>query len=1001
MEGGRRVLVDTGVKFGLSAPPLNSGPSMATVNMSFYRWESVVPPSVVDWRKTVAMTAVQTQFVPRVVASFFNSLPQCSSCWAIAAVDSIAIMWAIANNGTGTNLSAQQVCDCGTKQCCQGGWPEWAFSYVLFNGGITYNDNYRYLAYDSATCLLDTSMPTAAQITGWELVPAFNAMALMKAVSMQPVVAFISASAADFTAYSNLNGINIYNGVCTTDVNHVVVVVGFNYTGPDLKGSYWIIKNSWYATWGDRGYMYLAMTPDVRGKCGILSYVSEFASPLPVFLTVESSSQSPRPLRRALEEVRSVAPWIHCVPSRLGFIASVAPRIHCVPSRLGSTLFRRAYEAFCSVSSKESGAVPIPGTPAMYPAYFPSSQQPARFYSDKRGRWKIDREDDLSSSLFPSILSLLTTANNATINNFITSMLSTTCAGIINPCGGGSCYVSGGVPRCDCSALANFVEMLGLPTSKCVPRSPCTTAPVNPCGGGTCSDVGDGTYTCACSAGYAIGAAVDGSPTCVPAAGLAKSYVTNPGDNCTYVATAFGISTTTLASLNTFINCSVTEYLPPGIVLTVSAAVTSLSSYCTNTYTVRHSDTCTSVANTFFNGSLTSLMASNPGLSCKRLFKSQQICLQMVTASTTSSALQCGQSVVVVMGDNCASVAVKYSVDGATFALLNPGVNCNSNLAVGSYVCVAPSAPSTNINCTGWYRVMQGDTCPSIWNGANLTMSMFLTINPGIQCQAPYLVVGQQVCIDSPLLTTMQRNPNANYSIYTVRAGDTLSNISSLYLRRCTALSVSPAAIAAQNFITDLSAPLAVNTSLIIPCIGGFGMIDAGCAASLPVCGVDYVLYPSFCDAAANYALPVSDASLCYDRCAVGCVNRMGIKPLNTSGCTQAICPYPTWFGGDECTLGYGNNNTAPCCNYRNTFCDRQCSLSAESLGGTSTARTKTYNSCMGNCMCCGIFPCGGSWTCNTWNDACYKTTPHTCTFYMTTGYTFICSYYPAVVPTP
>ncbi|CAI5953872.1 unnamed protein product [Closterium sp. NIES-65] len=64
---------------------------------------------------------------------------------------------------------------------------------------------------------------------------------------------------------------------------------------------------------------------------------------------------------------------------------------------------------------------------------------------------------------------------------------------------------------------------------------------------------------------------------------------------------------------------------------------------------------------------------------------------------------------------------------------LNPGVNCNSNLAVGSYVCVAPSAPSTTISCTGWYRVMQGYTCPSIWNGANLTMSMFLSIKPGIQ----------------------------------------------------------------------------------------------------------------------------------------------------------------------------------------------------------------------------------------------------------------------------
>ncbi|CAI5489205.1 unnamed protein product [Closterium sp. Naga37s-1] len=538
------------------------------------------------------------------------------------------MMWAIANNSTGATLSPQQVCDCATKQCCQGGWPEWAFYYVLFNGGITYNVSYPYSAVDSATCLLDTTMTTAAQITGWELVPAFNAMALMKAVSMQPVVAFISASAADFTAYASRDTVNIYNGACSTEVNHAVVVVGFNYTGPDLKGSYWIIKNSWYPTWGDKGFMYLAMTPDVRGKCGILS------------------------------------------------------------------------------------------TPAMYPVYFPSGQQPARFASDKRGKWKITKVDDLSSSLFFTTLSISTITNGTFINNIIATALGATCAGMINPCGGGSCYISGGVPRCNCGAMSNMVE--------------------------------------------------------------------------------------------------------------------------------------------------------------------------------------------------------------------------------------------TTINCTGWYRVMQGDTCPSIWNAANLTMSMFQAINPGVQvshqprrsalsplparvppgsllaplstlplqpsaplsalrfplfhlhrqppylflpchfpspqCQAPYLVVGQQVCIDSPLLTTMQRNPNANYSIYTVRANDTLSTISTQYLTRCTPLSVSPAAIAAQNFIADPSAPLPVGTNLIIPCIGGVGMIDGGCATSLTVCGSDFVSYPSYCHAAVNYGLSIYQNGPC-DKCGAACPGRMGLAPASGFGCTQAICP--------------------------------------------------------------------------------------------------------------
>ncbi|CAI5995015.1 unnamed protein product [Closterium sp. NIES-64] len=680
---GGRVLADTGMKFGLSAPPLSSGPSMAVVNMSFYRWESVAPPPVVDWRKSVAITPIQTQFV-------------CASCWAIAAVDSVAMMWAVANNATASSLSPQQVCDCATKQCCQGGWPDWAFSYVLNNGGITSNKNYPYQAYDSATCLLDTSMPSVAQITGWELVPAFNAMALMKAVSMQPVVAFISASTSDFAMYKSRDVLRIYDGVCLTEVNHAVVVVGFNYTGPDLKGSYWIIKNSWYTTWGDRGYMYLAMTPDVRGKCGILSI------------------------------------------------------------------------------------------PAMYPVYYPSGPQPARFCSDTRGKWNINKVDDLSSSLFSSALS------------------------------------------------------------------------------------------------------TDSS------------------------------STTTLTTSTT---------------ITTSSTIVMLASV---------TGTSTDASSLLIN-------------------------------STTKSASQ--------------------------ITALNPGLNCDSPLLVGSYVCVAPKSSDTTINCTGWYRVMQGDTCPSIWNGANLTMSMFQAINPGIQCQAPYLVVGQQVCIDSPVLTTMQRAPNTSYSIYTVRPNDTLSTISSLFLPRCTPTSVSPESIAAQNYISDLSAPLAPGTKLIIPCIGRIGMVDCGCAASIPVCGSDFVSYPSYCDALCNFALPALPDSFCTGACGPACQGRMGLAPVPNSGCTNAICPYPSWAPAESIDCAkVVDTSSGPCCSYRENTCKQQCTLTAAGLGGTVAQRNSSYNDCYSQCMCCQATGCGGA-TCKA-PSACWNARPRKCVF-VNYSYVWNCTWFPAGNPLP
>ena len=119
---------------------------------------------------------------------------------------------------------------------------------------------------NSTDCLYKASKATDVTVREWHYPNGFKEGYNKTIVAYQPIAAVVTANNKYIHSYAS--GVidaddcnNVYDDEAGKDlnpINHAVLVVGYG-TDKDTGLDYWLVKNSWNTTWGDKGYVKIKM----------------------------------------------------------------------------------------------------------------------------------------------------------------------------------------------------------------------------------------------------------------------------------------------------------------------------------------------------------------------------------------------------------------------------------------------------------------------------------------------------------------------------------------------------------------------------------------------------------------------------------------------------------------------------------------------------------------------------------------------------------------------
>jgi cathepsin F len=208
------------------------------------------------------------------------------TCWAFSTTGNIEGQWALKGHKL-VGLSEEELSDCDSYDCgVFGGWPCRAYQWVIEAGGLMSEAAYPFCegtgncfpcmprGYNktfcgpppeycnkSQSCHADRK-DVVSTISSWHKVSNNEEEIMAELVANGPISVLINADGFPPLQYHHWGVYNPWS--CDpTSLDHAVLLVGYGHDG---STPYWEVKNSWGASWGDKGYFKMLRG---KGTCGI------------------------------------------------------------------------------------------------------------------------------------------------------------------------------------------------------------------------------------------------------------------------------------------------------------------------------------------------------------------------------------------------------------------------------------------------------------------------------------------------------------------------------------------------------------------------------------------------------------------------------------------------------------------------------------------------------------------------------------------------------------